>query len=172
MDEEIKTHWKSTCDYKHLGSYSLAPSNQDVILTITHVNQNVEIDSDQGKKLCKVAYFKERADWIKPMILNKTNMKTLEKLYSPYIEDWRNIRVKIGVSKIKAFGEMLDALRIRPVIPPTEKAFLVPDTEEWKGAIHHMKNEGVTVERIKGKYNITPENEALLIELTTKEEES
>ena len=170
MSEEIKTHWKDTCDYKHLGSYSLAPSNKDVILTISHVEKSAKIKTDQGDKICKLAYFVEKADWIKPMILNKTNMKTLEKIYSPYIEEWRNIRVKIGISNVKAFGEMVDALRIRPTVPPIVKPFLIPDSQDWTNVVHHMTSEGVTLDRIKVRYNISLENETKLIELSTKKE--
>lgn len=166
MTEKL-THWKDTCDYKYLGAYSLAPSNEDIVVTITHVSFEEVTSEGNRKEVCKVAHFKEN---IKSMILNKTNMKTLEKLYTPFIEQWRNIKVEIGISNIKYKGEFVDALRIRHAIPKKDE--LKPDTETWLHAINHVSSNGVTIDQIKSKYDITPENEALLIKLTTIKEES
>ena len=53
------------------------------------------------------------------MIMNKTNCKIIEKIYgTPYIEDWIGKKIQIYVQKgVKAFGEIVDALRIREQIP-------------------------------------------------------
>lgn len=161
MTEKL-THWKDTCDYKYLGAYSLAPSNEDIIVTITHVNFEEVIGDNNRKEMCKIAHFKEN---IKPMILNKTNMKVLEKLYSPFIEQWRNIKIEIGITNIKFKGDFVDALRIRHEIPKKDE--LRPDTETWLHAINHIVNSGVTIAQIKSKYELSPENEKLLIEQTT-----
>ena len=63
-----------------------------------------------------VMYFSEKD--IKPMIVNATNAKTIQKLFkSPYIEDWAGRKIEIYVEKVKAFGELVEALRIKPTIP-------------------------------------------------------
>jgi hypothetical protein len=166
MSEE-KTHWKNNFNYDYLGSYSLAPTNKDVVLTISHVVANQEVKGENGKSdFCYVAYFKEADKWVKPMILNKTNCKVLEKLYTPYIEDWRNILIKVGISKIKVKGEEMDALRVRAIKPVVTKPNLLPDTEAWTNVVHHMTNEGVTLERIKNRYDIAQDVEQKLLEET------
>ena len=59
---------------------------------------------------------------VKPMILNATNNKTLAKLFkTPYIEQWYGRKIQIYVEKVKAFGEVWDALRIRPFLPVEKK---------------------------------------------------
>lgn len=50
----------------------------------------------------------------KPMILNKTNMKLITKIHgTPYIEEWSGKSIIIYSAKVKAFGEMVDALRVK-----------------------------------------------------------
>ncbi len=156
---EQKTHWKETCDYKYLGAYSLAPSNEDIVVTITHVSFEEVTGENNRKETCKIAHFKEN---IKSMILNKTNMKVIEKLYNPYIEDWRNLRVEIGIQNVRSKGgEFVDALRIRHEIPSKDE--LKPDTETWGHAKGHMSNGNVTIAQIKEKYELSEVNEKLLI---------
>lgn len=109
-----KTHWKKLTNPDYLGAYSI-DDGEDIVLTIKNVKSEVVTGTDGKKEECVVAYFKEPS---KPMILNKTNMKTLEKLCkSPYIEDWSGRSIQIGVEKVKAFGDVVDALRIRKFFP-------------------------------------------------------
>jgi len=160
---EKKTHWKETCDYKYLGAYSLAPSNEDIVVTITHVTFEEVTGENNRKEVCKIAHFKEN---IKSMILNKTNMKVIEKLYTGIIEEWINLRVEIGIQNVRSKGgEFVDALRIRHEIPSKDE--LKPDTETWGLAIGHIKNSGVTIAQIKEKYDLSGANEKLLIEEST-----
>jgi hypothetical protein len=50
----------------------------------------------------------------KPMILNKTNCKIIAKIHdTPYIEQWAGKSILIYAAKVKAFGEMVDALRVK-----------------------------------------------------------
>ena len=64
--------------------------------------------------MCLVAYFEESS---KPMVLNKTNCKTIEKIYSPFTDDWIGKKITVFAQKVKAFGDIVDALRIRPTKP-------------------------------------------------------
>jgi ribosomal protein L34E len=115
----LKTNWKKLVNPEYLGAYSLDDGNgkyNDIIATIQRVVVENVTGPDGKKEDCAVAYFSERG--IKPMILNVTNMKTLEKLFkSKYIEDWSGRSIQIGVDKVKAFGDVVDALRIRNKIP-------------------------------------------------------
>jgi hypothetical protein len=61
------------------------------------------------------------------MILNATNNKTIAKLFkTPYIEEWSGRKIQIYIEKVKAFGEIWDALRIRPYLP-VEKELVCAD---------------------------------------------
>lgn len=108
------THWKKLTNPDYLGSYSLE-DGQDLILTIQNVRQEVVTGPEGKKEDCLVCYWKEP---VKPMILNVTNAKMIEKLLkTPYIEQWSGKRIQIGSEKVKAFGEIVDALRVRSVLP-------------------------------------------------------
>lgn len=106
-----KTHWKKNYNYDYLGAYSLADMGEDVILTIKETKKEKVIGTSGKKEDCFVVYFKESD---KPMILNRTNAKTIEKVYkTPFVEDWVGKRVQLYSAKVNAFGETTDALRIR-----------------------------------------------------------
>lgn len=110
-----KTHWKKLQNPDYLGAYALEPG-QDLIVTIKSVGEETVIGSDGKKEDCTVVHFAERD--VKPMILNVTNAKVISKIYkTPYIEDWAGCKIQIFVAQVKAFGDVVDALRIRPYAP-------------------------------------------------------
>ena len=115
-----KTHWKQLHDYNYLGAYMMPVDGADLTLTIKDAKQDM-IEGDGGKKdKCCVISFAEKDT--KPMIVNATNSRTIEKLYgSPYIEDWIGKKVTLYVAKVKAFGDVMDALRIRDFKPKDDK---------------------------------------------------
>jgi hypothetical protein len=58
-----------------------------------------------------VVHFQEKQ---KPMILNRTNAKTISKVYgTPLIEDWAGKKIRIYAELVDAFGEQVEALRIK-----------------------------------------------------------
>lgn len=112
------THWKKLTNPNYLGAYSIE-DGKDLILTIDRVINEMVTGTDGKKEECVVAYFREN---VKPMILNTTNMKTISKVYgTPYIEDWHNKKIRVGIEKVKAFGEVVEALRVRKEKPQDEK---------------------------------------------------
>lgn len=115
---ETLTHWKKLMNPDYLGGYALTPG-QDLIATIKSVG-NEEVTGPDGKKeICSVIHFYED---IKPMILNATNNKTIANLLkTPYIEQWTGKKIQIYTEKVKAFGQVWDALRIRPFLPVDKK---------------------------------------------------
>lgn len=126
------THWKKLTNPDYLGSYSLE-DGQDIILTIADVKQEIVTGPEGKQEQCLVCYWKESA---KPMILNVTNSKMIEKLLkTPYIEEWSGHRIQIGSQKVKAFGETVDALRIRSFLPTEAAAPILCDScgKEIKG---------------------------------------
>lgn len=145
-----KTHWKKLTNPNYLGAYSI-DDGKDLVLTIDFVRAESVIGTDGKKEDCTVCHFLEKE---KPMILNKTNMKMIEKIYeTPYIEDWHGKKIKIGSERVKAFGDITDALRIRNAIPRDEAE---PDIicEKCGQAIQPMN--GMTAKKLseytKSKY--------------------
>lgn len=109
------THWKKLTNPNYLGAYSIE-DGKDLILTIGTVGNEMVIGPDGKKEECTVCHFVERG--VKPMILNATNMKMITKLLNtPYIEQWNGHKIQIGVEKVKAFGEIVEALRVRDKLP-------------------------------------------------------
>lgn len=115
-----KTHWKKLNNPDYLGAYALEPG-QELIATIKVVGKEIVTGPDGKKEECTVIHFMESN--IKPMILNSTNAKTIQKIYkTPYIEDWKGRKIQIYADMVKAFGEVVEALRIRPNIPKLTEA--------------------------------------------------
>lgn len=127
-----KTHFKKAFNTPYLGSHDL-PDYNDINLVI----ERVELRQSEGLKensKFNIAYFTDVK--VKPMLLNATNSKTISKLAkSPYIEDWKNIEVTITVKKVKAFGDVHDALRIREVTKKTVKPVLNEDSKKWNDIV-------------------------------------
>ena len=113
-----ETHWKKLVDTNYLGSWDI--TNGRLVLQIAKIKQERIFNQNKNaEESCTVAYFTDER--YKPMILNKTNCKAMQKLIgSPYIEKWAGQRIEIKTEKVKAFGELVDALRISKNAPPAE----------------------------------------------------
>ena len=77
---EHLTHWKNQFNYDYLGAYSLS-DGKDIVLTIKETKKEMVTGANGQKSECFVAYFHEN---VKPMILNKTNCKAIEKMYKTH----------------------------------------------------------------------------------------
>lgn len=112
-----KTHWKKYTNPNYLGAYAFQPGEEKTV-TIKEVKREA-VQNQSGTEECTVAHFVED---VKPLILNKTNCKTISKVWgTPYIEDWSGRKITLKVKKISAFGEMVDAVRVSPDRPQEEK---------------------------------------------------
>ncbi len=108
------THWKKLTNPDYLGAYSIE-DGRDLVLTIKSVGVEQVIGTDGKKEDCVVCHWAENA---KPMILNSTNMKMITKILgTPFIEQWAGHKIQIGVERVKAFGDVVDALRVRKQLP-------------------------------------------------------
>lgn len=124
---ETLTHWKKLHNPDYLGAYALTPG-QDLIATIKTVGNENVVGTDGKKEECMVMHFAERD--VKPMILNSTNAKTIAKLLkTPYVENWSGRKIQIYTAEVKAFGEVVDALRIRPFLPKLDEDKPIPCSE-------------------------------------------
>lgn len=158
---EQKTHWKKLSNPNYLGAYALMP-DQDMIVTINRaVNEDV-VGSNGKKEECLVLHFSEKD--VKPMILNVTNAKTIERVHgTPYIEDWAGKKIQVYIAQVNAFGETVDALRIRNKAPEG-KPELTPDHPKWNEAVVNVSKNPKIIDAIKKHYILTAEYEAILLE--------
>ena len=109
-----ETHWKRLINPDYLGAYSLDPG-KDMILTIRSVNREMITGTGGKQEECTVCRWEENQ---KPMILNRTNCKTISKVCgSPYIEQWAGHRIQIYATTTRMAGETVECLRIRDKAP-------------------------------------------------------
>jgi hypothetical protein len=155
----MKTHWKKTFNKDYLGSHDL-DEGQELKVTIKEVKVATVKDSNGKDGQVNVAYFTDKT---KPMILNVTACKQIKKFAGTnYIEEWKNIPIQIYVANVRAFGEVTEALRIRPKQPTMKKPDLIPTHPKWSGAVeHYAKNKNL--DGIKKHFNLSAENEKRLI---------
>ena len=114
------THWRKLHNPDYLGAYALEPG-KDKVVTIKAVRSETVTGSDGKKEECMVMYFEGN---VKPMIVNSTNSKTISKvLGTPYIEKWAGGKIQLFATNVKAFGEVVEALRVRPFAPKEEIKF-------------------------------------------------
>lgn len=116
----MPTHWKKLNNPDYLGAYAFEPGEEKTG-TIDYVRQESVIGSDGKKEDCIVCHFREKA--LKPLILNVTNCKMITKLYkTPYIENWAGKQITMCVQQVKAFGDLVDAVRIKNKVNGTKAA--------------------------------------------------
>lgn len=153
----MKTHFKKLRNPDFIGSWDLVNpdgSYRNASLTIKEVKKQMVHDGKGGQEECVIVHFQES----KPMIMNSTNLKATAKVMgSNFIEDWQGKKIEITVEKVKAFGEVHDAMRVSRV-----SLELTPRHPKWSGAKEAIKNKTVTIDQIKKQYTISPENEQLL----------
>ena len=113
-DNQKLTHWKQLKNPDYIGAYALQPG-EELILTIKSSAVEQVANTDGKKQDCLVIHFMEP---VKPMILNTTNAKVISKVHqTPYMEHWVGKQIQIYARRIRAFGEDVDALRIRDFAP-------------------------------------------------------
>lgn len=106
---ESVTHWKKLTNPNYIGAEILQPG-QELKLTIEKIVKE-QVKTADGTQECIVAYF---VGGKKGMIINKTNAKIITKvLDTPYIEHWSGKSITIYAAKVKAFGDMVEALRVK-----------------------------------------------------------
>lgn len=112
------THWKKLENPDYLGAYAFEPDT-DMILTIKSFGRQMVTGSGGKKDECTVIFFEEN---VKPLALNRTNCKRMEKLFkTPYLQHWIGRKAQFYVEHdVHAFGELCDAVRVRPFLPKDE----------------------------------------------------
>lgn len=162
MAEKL-THWKKLTNPDYLGAYALEP-NQDLVVTIKSIANEVVTGTDGKKETCSVMRFMEN---VKPLVLNATNSKTITKLLkTPYIEEWAGRKIQLYVEKnVKAFGDVVDAIRVRPFLP-VEKELKCADCGK------KIEGNGKSTAEVIAKYTLDKYGRMLCNECGKKEYEA
>ena len=152
----MKTHWKKLAPSNYLGSWDI---EADTDVTIVSVSQEmIKPNANAPEEECVVVKYKE---FDKPMIANKTNLKAISSATgSVYIEDWTGKRVTLFVKNIRAFGENVDAIRVRQNAPkPKAKPKL--NDERFEKALDAIKSGKAKLSDLD-KYELTNEQKSKL----------
>lgn len=156
-----KTHYRKLRNPNYIGSYELMTGGEPKDLDVEIVSASKEhVQNGDKKEEAMVISLKHQ----KPFIVNSTNAKNIAKaLGSPYIEDWAGKRITLYVAKIRAFGEYVDALRVRPVAPQAPSLpDLNPNHPKWNDALKAFSNGKTNIDAIRKSYTLNDENEKLL----------
>ena len=152
MEKQL-THWKKLQNPLYLGSYDFQPGEERIV-TVKDVKREM-VKGQEGTEEHTIVYF---AEGYKPMIMNSTNSKMLTKLSeSPYVEKWIGISFKLVVVKIKAFGEFIDALRIKSEKVVKTLPELTLDSPNFIKVKDAIKSGKATMEQVESKYKLSEE---------------
>lgn len=156
------THWKLLTNPDYIGAYVLEAAQVDeLVVQITEVKREIVKGVEGREDECTVAHLKGQ----KPFILNKTNCKTIQTIYgTPFIEEWAGKQLTLYVANVKAYGDVIPALRIRPKVPVVTKPVLTPEHARWKGAVEGLKAGSCTLQDIERNYTVSDINRQKLID--------
>lgn len=106
-------HWKKTTNPTYLGSWDF-DDGKDMVVTIKDVGTK-PVQSQQGTEDKTVMEFESD---VKPLILNTTNMKAINKaLGTPYLDEWVGKNIQLYTEMVSAFGTSTMAVRVREFAP-------------------------------------------------------
>lgn len=133
---ENKTHWKKVVSDPNFIGEGDFQEGEEKVLTIERVNAAETVATAEGKSKKAVVHWKEKDN--KPMILNVARSKNIEKVAgSGFFEDWPGVQVQLYIEHgIKAFGEVVSAVRVRPFKPRVQKLPPVPPCKDCGGEIN------------------------------------
>lgn len=189
-----KTHIRTLRNPNYIGSWDLMVNEKETIelnVQVATVKKEMVQNGDK-KEECRIVHLNGR----KPLILNSTNEKALIKLFgTPFIEDWVGRWFTLYVKKVRAFGETVDALRIKdtlPVIsspaqpvtqtqptqqqePPKQKELFTVDDPKWEGVINGIASGTYSIDELKKVRTVSIDvegkiNQAVLNKKPPKEE--
>lgn len=111
----------------------------DKVLTIKDVQPMMVRNEKNQSGEEKMCILFEETD--KPMVLNSTNNDTITKvLDSSLFDNWIGKQILIGTEKVRAFGDIWDAVRVRPELPKPKTTD--PITPEQIDAINGLIETG------------------------------
>lgn len=107
------THYKDFFDPSpYVAAHELG--GKDVTVTIVRATGGT-VEGEKGRKARKgILYFKGAK---KPLVLNKTNGKTIAAMYGNHVEEWVGKRITLFPTTTTRDGETVECIRVRPRIP-------------------------------------------------------
>ena len=105
--------WEKIIDPNFINAELLGDIGTEKVVTIKDIYMAECYDEGMKAKIQKQTVFFEEC---KPMVLNKTNAKTLKRLFSPNSDDPQNAfghKVILKVEEVKAFGKKTTGIRIK-----------------------------------------------------------
>lgn len=158
----MKTHWKKLDNPDFIGAWAFQPDEKKIV-TIKVCRVETIVGSDGKKEQLKVVHFQESE---KPLICKTTNAKAISKVAkSDFIEDWVGCKIELFVQHgVKAFGDIVDAVRVTPKAPRITLPELTLEHPKWDGAVKSLSQGNTTIEGIKKHFKLSESNEAKLNE--------
>ena len=151
-------HWRKLVNNNYFGSWDI-PDKGYLIVTIKSVAKEMVTNVGGNKEECVVAQLED----YKPLILNRTNLKRIEKVMkSADVDNWIGKQVVLVAEKVRAFGETVDAVRVKPIQVTKEE--LSPSSKRWQGAIQSLRDKTCTLDIIQNNFAISKANLKLLRE--------
>lgn len=105
---------------------------KDVTLTVAGLQrEELPLEGTSKKEGKWIVSFAEMAsrptDKQKRMVINKTNLKTIAKVYGPEVNDWSGKRITLFATTCKLKGEVVECIRIRDRKPADGKSTPEPE---------------------------------------------
>jgi hypothetical protein len=132
--------------FPYIEGDQIARAGKDVILTMKRVEVEQIPNGRGGEEDKYILYFHETP---KGLVLNKTNVKKIIELVgSDDTGDWDGVKVSLYTERIKAFGEMHNATRVKHAPQNNKQPAKVESPEikpEPTGAAHDDESEPATL---------------------------
>jgi len=159
------SHWRSMfADEKYLGSHNLEKDGKydSVIVTIENIYVG-DFLSQGGKEKRPFVKLKE---FDKPMVINRTNFKRLEKFFQSFDpQTFIGKQIVLGVETVSSPEGMVPALRFSTRALPVAQKPELPEAAMPK-AIEQVKSKGQSaIAKIEEKYTLTAEQKEILSNL-------
>lgn len=159
-----KTHWKKNNDSRYIAGEDLQSSfhglRPEMAVVIDKFEDAETFDQQKNSKIIKTGLFLKELNGnplYKPVILNNTNAKFfLKETGSDFMEDWVGVPVTIYAQKDSRHGYVV---RFKKYFMPQ----LLKDSEQFKKAKVAIHEQGITIEQIRKKYQVSAEVEKLLL---------
>jgi len=106
-------HWRKLLNNEYLGSWDLEGGKEPVV-TIEKV-KGVKLKSHQGddQQAAKITF-----EGIgKPLIAKATVLKSIAAMYGNDTDGWVGKQIQLCVAMVPAFGEVVEAIRVKPTVP-------------------------------------------------------
>jgi hypothetical protein len=116
-DSDIMNIFKAGDLFKYLVAEML-PDGRDVTMTIARAEVEM-LKNQRGEQERVVLHFKETDKGF--VVGNKTNVRQLVKLMGPETDNWKGQRIMLYKTKVAAFGQQVDAIRVREKLAPAAK---------------------------------------------------